>query len=82
MFAAANGHSDVIGRLLSLGTDVNLGDYDGQCPLHHPAESGRADTLVELIRAGARVDQPNHIGRTALHVAAKLGHVACARELL
>ncbi len=33
MFAAANGHSDVIGRLLSLGADVNLGDYDGQCPL-------------------------------------------------
>ncbi|CAN0311465.1 unnamed protein product, partial [Ectocarpus sp. 4 AP-2014] len=64
------------------GADPNLGDFDGDSPLHVAAESGHHRLVGKLLLRGARVDARNDFRHTPLHLAAYEGHTLCISELL
>jgi hypothetical protein len=68
--ASSYGHLDVLNYLLSVGGDVNLGDMDGDTPLH-ACES--VECAARLLEAHANIDAPNHSGRTPLYICLKDG---------
>ncbi|MCA9187867.1 MAG: ankyrin repeat domain-containing protein, partial [Planctomycetales bacterium] len=72
-FAAMNGNSDEIQRLLVDGVDVNARDNRGLTALHYAAGSGSAEAMSLLIDHGAVVDTPNNQGLTPLHFASGSG---------
>ncbi len=65
---------DCIEALLAAGADINIGDRDGNTPLHRIAAStiGGDDKVAKiLLAAKPRLDIKNNAGQTPLHVAAR-----------
>ncbi len=65
---------DCIEALLAAGADPNIGDSDGNTPLHRIAGStiGGDDAIAKiLLAAKPRLDIKNNAGQTPLHVAAR-----------
>ena len=80
--AAANGNSEQVERLISLGADVNTVDGRGYTPLHLAAVTGHTDILNLLIGEGADVNAKDDSGQTPLHLAASNGHTNIVKLLI
>lgn len=68
-YAALEGRTADVTRLLESGADPALADRQGWTPLHFAAQSLHADIGRALIAAGAPVDAADRTGRTPLLVA-------------
>ena len=68
--AACRGNSGVVGFLLGIGADPNLGYVDGTTPLicatHH---AGKIEVVRLLVRSGSDIDAKDGSGMTALDYA-------------
>jgi len=65
-YAAADGDSGTLERLLSDGADPNSQDDDGWTPAHFAAQSNSAACLELLLRAGANLTLTNRHGNSVL----------------
>ncbi len=82
-YAAARGHTDIVGLLLAAGADPSAPDNEGNTPLKLAVESGRPELVQNLLRAGATIDySDSRFGRSLLHLAAIKGYLEIARSLL
>ena len=83
--AAGSGYVDSVQLLLSSGAQRDLGDHQGQLPMHHGAGSGSAQVIECLLydrRARATINRQDKDGRTPLHHAAYSGVQAVVDRLL
>ncbi|CAN0245586.1 unnamed protein product [Ectocarpus sp. 4 AP-2014] len=80
----ARGAEDASKALVTAGADPNLGNVDGDSPLHLAAEAGHHRVIgILLLRKGAQAADPrNSFLETPLHLAAAMGHTLCISELL
>jgi hypothetical protein len=69
MWAAGEGHLDVMGLLLERGADVNARNESGWTALFNAASTRNVESVRFLIEAGANVGHVNKDGRTALDLA-------------
>ncbi len=81
LYAAGQGHIDIIRQLIHRGVDVNQSGKNGTTALMLAAEYGQEDVVVALLRAGAEVNQTNQHGDTALMFAEKYGHDEVVKHL-
>lgn len=70
---ARMGDHEMIEKLLSQGTDVNVRDKDGRTALMHACWDGFTLVVRKLLAAGADVNAKDKNGITALHVASLTG---------
>ena len=88
MYAARNGHLEVVRILLKAGANVaakdkNARESDGENqPLHHAAAGGNVAVIEELIAAGADPNALNSFGNTPLNRAIEGNNLDAARLLL
>jgi ankyrin repeat protein len=82
MWAAAEGHADVVKLLIDRGADAHTRSKSGFTPLLFAAQKGSRDTIRVLLNAGVGINEPAGNGNTALLVATTLGHTAFAQFLL
>ncbi|KAH7488536.1 Histone-lysine N-methyltransferase EHMT2 [Phytophthora ramorum] len=82
MCAAANGHVDVVQRLLALGASVTQTSAEHRSALHWAASRGLAAVVSALLAAGADVHQADRCGWTPLHCATLHGNTSCAALLV
>jgi ankyrin repeat protein len=73
IFAAANGHEQVVHVLLSKGGDPNRQDNEGETALMMAVANGYVPVVNTLLEAGARREIKNQSGETALDHAKKRG---------
>ena len=67
---------------LSLSSDVNKPDAEGDTPLHRAARFNNIALTVSLLHAHADVNAKNKKGQTPLYVACVLGNLRLARLLI
>jgi ankyrin repeat protein len=84
MWAAQEGHTEIVDLLLDAGGNVNFADAGGFTPLKQAVGESHVDTAEHLLLRGADI---NHRGTsdggcTVLHTAAAFGRVECIRLLL
>lgn len=60
---------------------VNLGNAEGQTPLHMAAAMGHLQAIDLLYMKGANLNCKDHAGRTPMHLAAELGQIASIHRL-
>jgi ankyrin repeat protein len=82
MWAACEGHSTVVERLLALGADVGLRNEMGHTAAHWACSTKHASSLALLLDAGALLNARNNNGFTPLMLAAWKGAAACVKLLL
>ncbi|KAE8997575.1 hypothetical protein PF011_g15426 [Phytophthora fragariae] len=82
MCAAANGHVDVVERLLALGASVSLTSTEHRSALHWAASRGMAAVVSALLAAGADVNLVDRCGWTPLHCAMLHGNSSCITILI
>ncbi|GMF17229.1 unnamed protein product [Phytophthora fragariaefolia] len=82
MCAAANGHVDVLGRLLALGANVSMTSSEHRSALHWAAIRGMGPAISALVAAGADVNLVDHCGWTPLHCAMLHGNTSCTTILV
>jgi ankyrin repeat protein len=84
MFAAREGHVDIVRLLLDHGADANVTSEsrDGATPLTIAAEHGHVEVIKLLLSRGADVNGRNAHDNTALMYAAQYNHVDVAKVLL
>ncbi len=73
MYAAYNGHRDLVIALIAQGADVESADKGGNTILMGLAFKGHADIAEILIEAGADIHATNFTGMTALQFAQMFG---------
>ncbi len=72
MFAAQNGHQEIIQLLLHAGAAINATDSSNNTALFYAIGGGHVDAARLLLQQGAHVNAVNHLGRTPLMDAAAL----------
>ena len=84
MFAAENGHTDIVGMLLKIpGIDVNQANNFASTALMFAAKNGHAEIVEMLLKIpGIDVNKANNNGWTALMLAAENGHTKIVEMLL
>ena len=82
MWAAAEGHRDVMQELIKAGADVRAPSTIGFTPLLFATRNGDIEAAKILIAAGADVNEPGSDGTHSLPLAVVSGHDAFARFLL
>ncbi len=97
VWAAAEGHADVVAALIQAGAEFQMTLESGFTPLLFAVRQGHADVVRTLVKAGVDVNQfiepgpawqhPGHEallkpGATPLHVAVENGHFELATYLL
>ncbi|KAL8744055.1 MAG: hypothetical protein Q9190_003657 [Brigantiaea leucoxantha] len=75
-YAVANGHTEIVRRILAAGADVSRQDDNGRSPIHAALDGhidvcrdACRDIYRELFAAGADVNAQDKYGRTPLHEA-------------
>ncbi|CAB1098010.1 unnamed protein product [Ectocarpus sp. CCAP 1310/34] len=78
------GADDASKALVMAGADPNLGNADGDSPLHLAAEAGHHRVIVILLlRKKAQAAAPRNVFlETPRQIAAAMGHTLCISELL
>ena len=69
MYAAREGESDKVCRMLNRGLDINACDYDKRTTLHLAAAEGNLKAAELLINEGANVHALDRYGKNPLHYA-------------
>lgn len=82
MLAAANGHTQVIARLLQKKCDPNFRDTDGATALIWATRAGQIKAVAQLLQAKANANQADSHGCTPLMYAAMNGHADIVDTLL
>jgi ankyrin repeat protein len=92
MWAAAEGHADVVSTLLAAGAELKSALPSGFTPLLFAAREGRIEVVRVLLKAGADVNdaidvkKAGHLGpkngTSALHLAVENGHFELAIVLV
>jgi hypothetical protein len=80
--AAWHGNTEVLQKLLTEGTSVDVADKYGCTALHWAARQGQTGVVQQLLSAGASVNAVNRFGCTALHSAVRQGHIGVVQQLL
>ena len=75
MFAAFNGHLEVVQFLHTAGCDLDKANNNGNTAGILAAESGHLEVVQFLHRAGCDLDKANNNGNTAAMFAACNGHL-------
>jgi ankyrin repeat protein len=65
-YAAIDGNSLLVKKLLQLGESPDTQDDDGWSPLHFAAQNDSAETVAILLSANVKVDAQDSHGNTAL----------------
>ncbi|KAF7510396.1 hypothetical protein GJ744_006675 [Endocarpon pusillum] len=81
-WAACQGDSSLVKKLLCCGADPDIRDRDGKTPLHMAAGLGHSEAAASLIAAGANVEVQDLFGATPMHHAAMQGQTAIIDMLL
>jgi ankyrin repeat protein len=79
MMAALRGHTELAGKLIARGADVNK---PGWAPLHYAATNGHLKIMEMLLEAHAFIDAQSPNGTTPLMMAAHYGTPAAVKLLL
>ena len=85
MFAAQNGHVDVLNFLFENGGNFLVSDYGGSTPFLEAARGGKLNVLIYLSNLGKEICDISMIdsqGWTALHAAACYGYLDCVKCLV
>ena len=82
VFAASNGHPDVMKLLVDAGADVDNADNWGNCALFKAACYNHIDCVRMLLLAGANPNLRNRWGALPLQYAALQGHYTVVQLLL
>lgn len=69
-FAAANGHEEVIEKILAMGASIECRNAEMETPLHLAAYAGRVKAVQKLVGKGAKVDALAWVDNTPLHYVA------------
>ena len=69
-FAAGQGNTDAVKKLLALRATIDVRDVNGMTPLLYAAKNGKLDTLLLLLEKGAKKMAYDNSGMNALHWAA------------
>mmetsp|Transcript_6252 Transcript_6252/g.19527 ORF Transcript_6252/g.19527 Transcript_6252/m.19527 type:complete len:273 (-) Transcript_6252:1069-1887(-) len=72
-WAAYNGHTDAIAKLLEMGATIEATDNDGRTAVHAAAFNGHTSTVMALRVNRAEVDDKDNSGQTPLMLAAGNG---------
>lgn len=75
MWAAHEGHPDVILLLIEQGAGINKRKSTGETALWFAAQQGRLEAVKVLVQHGADVNIPGWESASALEVARKKGHL-------
>ena len=82
IYAASNGHAEIVQILIDGGADVNSQSESGISSLIAAAKEGHTDTVSVLLNNGADINLSSDRGKTALIEAASEGHLAIVQLLL
>lgn len=83
IYAAREGHQDIVQLLLELGADPDAATQAGRATaLHRAAFMGHQAIVQLLLAGGATPGMRDADGQTALHKAVQQGHTAVAAALL
>jgi [histone H3]-lysine9 N-trimethyltransferase EHMT len=72
VWAAENGHSEIVNYLISLGADPNICDSENNTVLHWACLAGKLEAMYPLV-ANCNLNVQNIHGDTALHISARQG---------
>lgn len=87
IWAAANGHTQIVRYLASLGADIHQTTLQPNEPcnkfnaLHWATKNRHIDTVSALIQLGAETDTLSHAG-AAIHIACSNGHTNIVKHLV
>jgi ankyrin repeat protein len=81
VYAAGQGHADIVGLLLDAGVDPNKTYKHNLTALMWAAGYGKTDAVRLLLERGADASLKDDRGMTARDIAAKAGHEATAEML-
>src|SRR5581483_2432582 len=76
MWAAQQGHADIVELLLNAGADVNKQNNNGDTALIFATDKGHTAIAELLLKARANINKQNQYDTTALMLAASHGHTA------
>jgi uncharacterized protein len=82
LWAAHNGDTAQVDRLLKAGANANARNQFGATPLSEAALQGDTAVIGKLLDAGADANAPGADGQTALMIVARTDNVAAAKLLL
>jgi ankyrin repeat protein len=83
LFAAKQGHVNVVRLLLGRGANSEASDEEGSTALHYALLSSRIEEVVDvLLDWGADANKTGHRGATPLMLASGLGKMGAAKRLL
>ena len=69
MWAADNGHTEIVNVLIDNGATLNAKDFYGWTALMKAVHRGHVGTVQALVKNRANVNVKNYGGNTALHIA-------------
>ncbi|KAM5443981.1 hypothetical protein MaudCBS49596_008049 [Microsporum audouinii] len=75
---SANGYTELVEYLISLGANPTSGDARGLTPLHHAIFNHYATTSEVLISTGASLMATDHTGASSIYTAAAVGYPSMA----
>ena len=76
------GNVSLAKRLIDLGVNVNLGDHEGEMPLHFAVKKGSLEVVKKLVAAGADVNVCNKKMESPLYIASDYGKFEIVKVLL
>lgn len=82
MYAAAEGHIEVVKVLLMHNAQINAANNEGDTALHFAVFNNECEVVSCLLKNGAAVDARNAVGVTPLMVAAWSGFDSLVQQLL